>query len=527
MTDLIGSLHLSGKDARFAVYDHEARRVAGQRLAYGRTMPDELHTEYDAAEIWRTVEAVITGTLGASDVSAADLAAIGIANQRETTVVWNRRTGEPYYAAISSYDRRTAAAAESVRDDRGSLVNKKTGLVPDAMFSAGKIQWILDNVDGVRADAERGEALFGTLDSWLVWNLTGGVAGGLHVTDVTNASRTLLMSLDTEDWDDELLALFRVPRAMLPAIGPSSTLGPFGATSASGPLGAEVPIGGVLGEHQAALIGQHGFGAGEARYCCEASSVLLVNTGTTRADAGENVLTTVAYRFGAEPTRYALEGIVPFTGATVQWLVDGLGIIRGVGEVEAMARRADDPEGMYFVPAFTGLTVPHRDLGARGAIVGLDPHHNQNHVARATLQALAYQARDLLETIRERSGVAPRLLRVDGNGAWFDMCMQIHADILGINLSRPTDVIDTAALGACYAACLAAVIWRDTDQVASTRRESHRWSPQWMEEQRQKGYAGWLSALQKTYGWADETTMSRGDRFAATAGAEWQADGSR
>jgi glycerol kinase len=527
MTGLIGSLYLSGRDATFAVYDQQARQVARQRLGYGRTMPDDLRTEYDATEIWRTVQAVITAALDASEVSAADLAAIGIANQRETTVVWNRRTGEPYYAAISAHDRRTAAVAESVADNHGSLVKKKTGLVPDAMFSAGKIQWILDNVDGVRDDAERGEALFGTLDSWLVWNLTGGVAGGRHVTDVTNASRTLLMSLDTEDWDDDLLTLFRIPRAMLPAICPSSTLGAFGATSASGPFAAEVPIGGVLGEHQAALVGQQGFSAGDARYSCEASSVLLVNTGTTRFDSGQNVLTTVAYRFGTEPTRYALEGFVPFTGATIQWLVDGLGIIRGVGEIEAMSRRADDPEGMYFVPAFTGLTVPHRNLGARGTIVGLDPHHNQNHVARATLHALAYQARDLLESIREGTGVAPRLLRVDGNGAWFDMCMQIHADILGISLSRPTDVTDIAALGACYAAGLAAGVWRTTDEVAATRRESHRWSPQWMEEQRRNGYAGWLRALEKSYGWADETTMSRGDRLAVMAAAEWQADGSR
>jgi glycerol kinase len=526
MTRLIGSLHLSEKDARFIVYDRDGARLARRQAEYARSTPQETWMEYDPAEIWRAAQEVITGALAESDVSAADLAALGIANQRETTVVWNRRTGQPYYPAIGAYDRRTAAVISGL-EDHAALVKKKTGLVPDALFSATKIRWILDNVDGVRADAEQGEALFGTLDSWLVWNLTGGAAGGLHVTDVTNASRTMLMSLDTEDWDDELLALFGIPRAMLPAICPSSAPGAFGTTALSGPFGAEIPVSGVLGEHQAALVGQQCFRPGQARYCCEASSILLVNTGTTRADAGQQVLTTVAYRFGTEPTIYALEGFVPFTGATVQWLVDGLGIIRGVGEVEAMARRADDPEGMYFVPALAGLSVPHRDFGARGAIVGLNPTHNQNHVARATLHALAYQARDLLETMREGFGAGARQLRVDGRGAWFDMCMQIHADILGIGLSRPADVTDTAARGAGYAAGLAAGIWRDTGEIAALRQENHRWSPQWTEEQRQHGYAGWLNALQRSYGWVDEATTPPGDRLAAIAAADWQADGSR
>jgi glycerol kinase len=526
MSSLIGSLHLSGTDVKFVVYDRDGTRLVRRQADYDRSVPEETWLEYDPAEIWNVTQAVVASALAESSISATDLVALGIANQRETTVVWNRRTGQPYHPAIGAHDRRTAADISALAD-RAGLVRKKTGLVPDALFSAGKIRWILDHVDGARADAERGEAVFGTLDSWLVWNLTGGVSGGRHVSDVTNASRTMLMSLDTEDWDDELLDLFAIPRSMLPAILPSSARGAFGATAASGPFGVEVSISGVLGEHQAALVGQQCFRPGQARYGCEASGVLLVNTGTTRQDAGDNALTTIAYRFGIEPTRYALEGFVPFTGATIQWLVDGLGIIRGVGEVEAMARRADDPEGLYFVPAFAGLSVPRRDPGARGTIVGLDPTHSQNHVARATLHALAYQARDLLESMSEGSGARAQQLRVDGNGAWFDMCMQIHADILGIGLSRPADVADTAALGAAYAAGLATGVWPSIDDIEATRQENHRWSPQWTPAQRERGHRGWLDALERSYGWVDPATVATGDRFAMIAGLEWGADGSR
>ncbi|MBG0560217.1 FGGY family carbohydrate kinase [Actinoplanes aureus] len=526
MSELIGSLYLTGTGVRFIVYDAAGVQVARHETGYGRSSPEPDRTEYDPGEIWQAAQASVTAALAGPAVSAADLAALGIANQRDTTVVWNRRTGQPYHPAIGGFDRRSGGHIVAL-GDQAAIIRKKTGLTPDALFAAGKIKWILDNVAGARADAEAGEALFGTLDSWLIWNLTGGTAGGRHVTDVTNASRTMLMSLDTEDWDEELLALFGVPPAMLPEILPSSAQGAFGATTASGPFGAEVPIGAVLAGKQAGLVGQQCFRRGQARYNCEASSTLLLNTGTARADAGENVLTTVAYRFGIEPTTYALEALVPFTGATIQWLVDGLGIIRGVGEVEAMARRADDPEGMYFVPAFTGLTLPRRDPGARGAMVGFEPWHSQNHVARATLHALAYQARDLLQSIQESSGAVARQVRVDGHGAWFDMCMQIHADILGIGLSRPADVADVGALGAAYAAGLAAGIWQSVDEIAATRRENHRWSPQWMEDQRQRGHAGWLRAIERCNGWAGTEATPTGDHWATLTGAEWRADGSR
>ncbi|MFF2012727.1 FGGY family carbohydrate kinase [Streptomyces sp. NPDC058195] len=523
MADLIAALHQSASDTKLLVYDKDGRKLVEQRAALAPEASGEGTLEYDAMEIWRHTEAVIVGALSELGRPASDLAGIGIAAQRETTVVWNRRTGKPYAPAIAGPDRRSAEQmADLERDGRSALIHKKTGLVPDALFCAGKLSWLLRNVEGLRADAERGDALFGTMDSWLVWNLTGR-----HATDVTSASRTMLLNLDTVDWDDELLTLFGIPRAMLPEVAPSSTPDRFGRTAASGPFGAELPVSGVLGEHQAALFGQHCFLPGQARYGFEGSSALLVNTGTSREDADSSLLGTVAYQLDGEPAVYALEGFVPYTGATVQWLVDGLGIIRGVGEVEAMSRRADDPEGLYFVPAFTGLGLPHSDRGARGAMLGMDPHHNQNHVARATLQALAYQLRDLIETMREETGYVPTQLRVDGNGAWFDMCMQIHADVLGFQLRRPADVADTVARGAAYAAGLGVGVWADLAEVAGTRQENHRWSAQWMAEDRQRGYDGWKLAVARTRGWADGATLPRGDWLATVAAAEWHADGSR
>ncbi|MFY4722104.1 FGGY family carbohydrate kinase [Streptomyces sp. LaBMicrA B280] len=523
MAELIASLHQSASDTRLVVFDRNGEKLSTQRVELTPSASGEGTLEYDPLEIWRNTEAVIGQALSELGRPGSALAAVGIAAQRETTVVWNKHTGQPYAPAIAGPDRRAAERmAALARDGRSELIHKKTGLVPDALFSAGKLSWLLHNVEGLRADAERGDALFGTMDSWLEWNLTGR-----HVTDVTSASRTMLLNLDTQDWDDELLALFDVPPAMLPEVAPSSTPDRFGSTRASGPFGAEVPVSGVLGEHQAALFGQQCYLPGQARYGFEGSSALLVNTGTTRADGDSKLLGTIAYQLGDEPAVYALEGFVPYTGATVQWLVDGLGIIRGVGEIEAMSRRADDPEGLYFVPAFTGLGLPRADRGARGAILGMDTHHNQNHVARATLQALAYQLRDLVETMREETGYAPTQLRIDGNGAWFDMCMQIHADVLGIQLRRPSDVADTAALGAAYAAGLAVGVWSDLADVAATRRESHRWSSQWMPEDRQRGYAGWLAAVEHTAGWVDAADLPQGDWLATVTAAEWRADGSR
>ncbi|CDR18230.1 FGGY family carbohydrate kinase [Streptomyces iranensis] len=523
MADLIAALHQSASDTRLIVYDREGNKLTGQRVPLSPSASPDGTLEYDPAEIWRHTGDAVGRALSELGRPASALAAVGIAAQRETTVVWNKHTAKPYAPAIAGPDRRSAGQmAALLRDGQSELIHKKTGLVPDALFSAGKLSWLLRHVDGLRADAEAGEALFGTMDSWLVWNLTGR-----HVTDVTSASRTMLLNLDTEDWDDELLALFGIPRAMLPQVAPSSTPDRFGTTAGSGPFGMEVPVTGVLGEHQAALFGQHCFLPGQARYGFEGSSALLVNTGTTRADTDSGLLGTIAYRLAGEPAVYALEGFVPYTGATVQWLVDGLGIIRGVGEIEAMSRRADDPEGLYFVPAFTGLALPRPERGARGAILGMDTHHNQNHVARATLQALAYQLRDLIEAMREGTGHAPTQLRVDGNGAWFDMCMQIHADVLGIQLRRPADVADTAALGAAHAAGLAVGVWADLAEVAGTRRENHRWSAQWMPEDRERGYAGWRSALERTAGWVEEATLPQGDWLATLTAAQWRADGSR
>jgi glycerol kinase len=430
------------------------------------------------------------------------LAAVGITNQRETTVVWNRRTGRPYHNAIVWQDTRTdAIAARLERSGAGEVIRHKAGLPPATYFSAGKLQWILENVDGVRADAERGDAVFGTIDTWLMWNLTGGTDGGLHVTDPTNASRTMLMNLETLEWDDELLALFDVPRSMLPQIAPSS--GPAGAVSRrDGPFSGEVRLAGVLGDQQAAMIGQACFDVGNAKNTYGTGNFLLLNTGTAIARSKYGLLTTVCYQFGAEPARYALEGSIAVTGSAVQWLRDQLGIISGAAQSESLAREVDDTAGLYFVPAFSGLFAPHWRSDARGVIVGLSRFHTNAHLARATLEAICYQTREVVEAMQEDTGVAFTELRVDGGVTANDLCMQLQADILGVPVSRPA-VAETTALGAAYAAGLSVGFWASTQQVRSHWREDRRWLPSWPAEQRAAGYRGWQKAVQRTLGWVE------------------------
>jgi glycerol kinase len=485
------------------IFDHSGREVAKHQLEHAQILPRAGWVEHDPLEIWERTQDVLKQVLSDGSLQESELAALGITNQRETTVVWNRRTGRPYGNAIVWQDTRTDKIAAALdRDGRGDVIRTRAGLPPATYFSGGKIAWILDNVEGVRADAEAGEAVFGTTDCWLIWNLTGGVDGGLHVTDVTNASRTMLMDLETLDWDSELLSFFDIPRSMLPSIQPSATAEGFGRTRAGQGLSSELPISGVLGDQQAAMVGQVCLAAGEAKNTYGTGNFLLLNTGTTPVRSRNGLLTTVCYRFGTEETVYALEGSIAVTGSAVQWLRDQLGIIEDAKQIEALARQVTDTGGAYFVPAFSGLFAPYWRSDARGAIVGLSRFHTGAHLARATLEAICYQSRDVVEAMEKDSDVRLDVLKVDGGVTANELCMQLQADVLGVDVSKPV-VAETTALGAAYAAGLAVGFWADTDELRQNWQEDRRWQPEWSEKQRAAGYAGWQKAVQRTLDWAE------------------------
>jgi glycerol kinase len=396
-------------------------------------------------------------------------------------------------------DVRTDAIVRGLEAHRAWLV-ERTGLPPATYFSASKLQWILGHVDGVRAAATRGEAIFGTIDSWLIWNLTGGTEGGLHVTDVTNASRTQLMNLRTLDWDDDLLALFDIPRQMLPQIYPSSTLTSYGFTRAHGSVGAEVPIAGVLGDQHAATLGQVCFLPGEAKNTYGTGNFMLLNTGSRIVRSSAGLLTTVAYALGDAPPVYALEGSVAVTGAAVQWLRDQLDVIRTASEVEALAASVPTSGGIYFVPAFSGLFSPYWRADARGAIVGLSRFHTKAHLARATLEAICFQTRDVLDAMTQDSNVQLQVLRVDGGATANNLLMQLQADILGVPVVRPV-IVETTALGAAYAAGLAVGFWADLDALRSNWKTDRQWDPMWNADQRDAAYRGWKKAVERSLDW--------------------------
>jgi glycerol kinase len=503
VADFVGAVDQGTTSTRFMVFDHSGAEVARHQLEHTQVLPRPGWVEHNPVEIWERTCAVIKTVLNASNLGIADLAALGLTNQRETTVVWNRRTGRPYGNAIVWQDTRTDTIAATLeRQGHGEMIRHKAGLPPATYFSGGKLRWLLDTVDGLRADAERGVAIFGTVDTWLLWNLTGGTEGGVHVTDVTNASRTMLMNLATLDWDDELLELFTVPRPMLPAIKPSATPEPYGTTTAQGPFGGELPVTGMLGDQQAAMVGQVCFAAGEAKNTYGTGNFLLLNTGTDIVRSASGLLTTVCFKFGAEPAVFALEGSIAVTGAAVQWLRDQLGIISGAAQSETLAAQVTDTDGVYFVPAFSGLFAPYWRADARGAIVGLSRFHTGAHLARATLEAIAYQTRDVAEAMERDSGVRLEVLKVDGGVTANELAMQLQADILGVPVSRPV-VAETTALGAAYAAGLAAGFWRDTSELRANWHESKRWLPSWTEDRRAAGYAGWRKAVQRTLDWVE------------------------
>jgi len=488
---------------RCMVFDRLGRVISSGYEEHRQIFPQPGWVEHDPLEIWRRTESVIRGAIDGEKVRAQDIAAFGVTNQRETTLVWDRATGEPYHNAIVWQCTRTQEICQRLIDEGlGPLFRQRTGLVVATYFSGPKLKWLLDHVPGLRAAATRGRALFGTIDTWLIWNLTGGVRGGAHVTDVTNASRTMLMNLETLDWDQELLDLLDIPREMLPAIRPSCDRRTYGSTPAEGPLGASVPVCGDLGDQQGALVGQACFDPGEAKNTYGTGSFMLMNTGQRPVPSPSGLLTTVAY--GLEPghCQYALEGSIAITGAAVQWLRDNLGLIKRASDTEAIASSVEDAGGVYFVPAFSGLFAPHWDMYARGVIVGLTRYATRAHLVRATLEAICYQTREVLEAMEADSGLPVPNLKVDGGAVVNNCLMQLQADILGLPVTRPT-VVETTALGSAYMAGLAAGFWGSLDELRRNWGVDRAFEPHWSDAQRARGYRGWKRAVERAKGWIE------------------------
>jgi glycerol kinase len=503
MTRYVGAVDQGTTSARFMVFDHAGREVARCQLEHEQILPQAGWVEHDPVEIYRRTCEAIEGALAGANLTARDLAAVGITNQRETTVVWNPQTGEPLYKAIVWQDTRTDRMMRKLEEaGAGQTIRDKAGLPPATYFSGGKIQWILDNVEGARAAAERGAAIFGNIDTWLIWNLTGGARGGVHITDVTNASRTMLFNLQTLDWDDELLGFFNIPRRMLPAIRPSSDSTFYGMTQRAGAFKGEVALCADLGDQQAATVGQVCFTPGEAKNTYGTGNFMLLNTGTDIVPSHAGLLTTVCYQLGGALPIYALEGSVAVTGSAVQWLRDQLCVIKQAGDIEALANSVADNGGVYFVPAFSGLYAPHWRADARGCIVGLSRFNDRGHLARATLEAICYQTRDVLDAMVKDSGIRLEVLKVDGGATVNDTLMQLQADILGVPVVRPV-VAETTALGAAYAAGLAVGFWSDIEETRRNWQADKQWEPRWSEDQRAAGHAGWQKAIERALNWVD------------------------
>ena len=477
------------------VVDPDGRVLARGYAELPQYFPQPGWVEHDPEEIWSTVERAARAALGEARVSGSEIAAVGITNQRETTIVWERATGRPIHRAIVWQCRRTAPLCDQLRADGvESLVRAKTGLVLDAYFSGTKIRWLLDEVAGARARAERGDLAFGTVDAWLIWKLTGG---GVHATDVTNASRTLCLDLRTGDWDDEMLQILKVPRRVLPAVSPSA--GVLGETIDLGWLPRGVPIAGVAGDQQAALFGQACLTPGAAKNTYGTGCFMLLNTGAVPVASSHGLVTTIAWRIGGQTT-YALEGSVFIAGAAIQWLRDGLGILKNAAESQELAESVPDTGGVYFVPAFVGLGAPHWDMYARGTVVGLTRGTTRAHLARAALESIAFQSRDVLEAMAADAGISIEGLRVDGGAVANDFLCQFQADLLNVAVLRPR-IIETTALGAAYLAGLGAGVWRSADEVGKRWALERRFEPRLDESTRATRYDGWRRAVEKSKGW--------------------------
>jgi len=499
MAQYIGAIDQGTTSSRFIVFNRAGEIVSSVQEEHKQIYPKPGWVEHDVDEIWRKTTSVIERAMTTAKLKSSDLAAVGITNQRETTVVWDRKTGEPVYNAIVWQDTRVADdVAEFSKRGGQDRYRAKTGLPLACYFSALKIRWILNNVPRVREQAEAGEILCGTIDSFLMWRLTGGPDGGLHLTDVTNASRTQLMDLGTLQWSDEILSDFGIPAQMLPKIVSSSEV--YGEAKTSALQG--IPIAGVLGDQQAALVGQACFKPGEAKNTYGTGCFMLMNTGTRPVLSKCGLLTTVAYRLGSAPTHYALEGSIAITGALVQWLRDNLGMIQTSGEIEKLANTVEDNGGVYFVPAFSGLYAPYWKDSARGVIAGLTRYANKAHVARAALEATAFQVREVVEAMTQDSGVNADVLRVDGGMVVNELLMQFQSDILSIPVVRPK-VAETTALGAAYAAGLAVGFFKDTDEVAANWAVDRRWEPRMDSARRQKLYKFWKKAVERSFDWTE------------------------
>jgi glycerol kinase len=478
------------------IFDESGKVVASAQEEHTQILPQPGWVEHDALEIWLKVTNVITAALKSAGLAGEDLAAIGITNQRETTVAWDGATGKPLYNAIVWQDTRGQVVLDTFNVEQKSLITHKTGLTIAPYFSGSKISWLLRNVPEVAKAAQAGTLKIGTIDSWLVWNLTKNV----HITDVTNASRTLLMDLELLAWDSELLEIFGVPAQSLPSIKSSSEI--YAHTNIDGVFGAEVPIAGILGDQHAAMVGQLCFERGDTKCTYGTGNFALVNTGTDIVRSTQGLLTTVCFKFGDEPARYALEGSVAVTGSAVQWLRDQLGIIHQASEIEALAASVPDNGGVYFVPAFSGLFAPYWRSDARGVLVGLTRAATRAHIARATLEAIAYQTKDVIDAMADETGVKLKELRVDGGITSNNLCMQIQSDILQIDLSRPV-VSETTALGAAYAAGLAVGIWPNIEALGKQWKESVRWSPADGSALATTGYKNWKRAIERTLNWVE------------------------
>jgi glycerol kinase len=498
MADYVGALDQGTTSTRFMIFDHSGSVVAVDQKEHEQIFPKPGWVEHDPKEIWQRSTEVTDGALKKAGIGASDLAAVGITNQRETAVVWDRNTGEPVYNALVWQDTRQQDIVDSLSADGGQdRFREKTGLPLATYFSGTKVRWILDNVDGARARADAGDLVFGNIDTWCIWNLTGGTNGGVHVTDVTNASRTMLMNLETLDWDDDLLSAIGVPRSMLPEIRSSSEV--YG--EATGTL-AGIPVAGDLGDQQAATFGQAAYDVGDAKNTYGTGNFMILNTGTEMVPSKSGLLTTVCWKLGDQAAIYALEGSIAITGALVQWLRDNLGLIETSEEVETLAATVEDNGGMYFVPAFSGLFAPYWRGDARGAIVGMTRYINKGHFARAALEATAWQTREVLDAMEADSGVKLKELKVDGGMVYNDLLMQFQADCLQVPVIRPK-VAETTALGAAYAAGLAVGFWSNVDDLRSNWGKDAEWTPKMDDAMVAKEYAQWKKAVTRTFDWVD------------------------
>ena len=498
MAEYVGALDQGTTSTRFMIFNHSGGVVGIDQKEHEQIYPKPGWVEHDAMEIWERSKEVIRVALQKTGLKPSDLAAVGITNQRETAVVWDRKTGKPVHNAIVWQDTRTDAICNELAKDGGQdRFRAKVGLPLATYFSGPKVKWLLENVEGLRAKAEAGDLAFGNIDTWCLWNLTGGVDGGLHITDVTNASRTMLMNLETLDWDPEILEIMGIPKAMLPQIRPSSEV--YG--ECVGEL-AGIPVAGDLGDQQAAIFGQTCYSVGEAKNTYGTGNFMLINTGTKPVQSKNGLLTTMGYKIGSQPAVYCLEGSIAITGALVQWLRDNLGMISTSADIETLAKTVEDNGGAYFVPAFSGLFAPYWKSDARGVIAGLTRYVTKGHIARAVLEATAWQTREVLDAMNADSGVALTALKVDGGMVYNELLMQFQADVLGVPVIRPK-VAETTALGAAYAAGLAVGFWKEVEELRKNWQVDRTWEPKMDPTEREKEYKLWKKAVTRTFDWVE------------------------